>query len=69
MIPESPSGGTGVIIGRRLKDRTFEEISGPGAYKEKSHIFNDYKSYHISIILNNNHLEETYEVEKEVIDI
>ena len=28
----------GVTIGQRLKDKTPEEISGPGSYKEKSHI-------------------------------
>ena len=28
----------GVIIGQRLKDRALEEIPGPGAYKEMSHI-------------------------------
>ena len=28
----------GVTNEQRLKDRTLEKISGPGAYKEKSHI-------------------------------
>ena len=37
VTPESPSGLQGVTIEQRLKDRTLEEISGPGAYKEKSH--------------------------------
>ena len=36
VLPKSPSE---VIIGQRLKDRALEEISGPCAYKEKSHIF------------------------------
>ena len=35
MLIESPSE---VTIGQRLKDRKFEEISGPGAYKEKLYI-------------------------------
>ena len=28
----------GVTVGQHLKDRAPEEISGPGSYKEKSHI-------------------------------